>query len=58
MLYKVIEEHKARSISSGIYTIKVGKEIDGIEQNNGYIRFNCLERDMYIPIEKIEQVSI
>lgn len=32
MLYKVIEEHKARSISSGIYTIKVGKEIDGIEQ--------------------------
>lgn len=54
MLYKVIEEHKARSISSGIYTIKVGKEIDGIEQNNGYIRFNCLERDMYIPIEKIE----
>ena len=58
MLYKVKKEHKVRSISSGIYTIEVGKEIEGIEQDNGYIRFKCLERDMYIPIEKVERVSI
>ena len=56
MLYKVIEEHKIKSISSGVYTIETGRKIDGIEQSNGYIRFECQKMDMFIPIEKVEQV--
>ena len=53
MLYKVIEEHKIRSISSGVYTIEVGRVIEGIEQSNGYIRFEGPKMDMYIPKSKV-----
>lgn len=56
--YKVLQEHKVRSISSGVYTIEVGRVIEGIVQSNGYIRYRCLDMDMYIPVEKITKVGI
>lgn len=58
MLYKVKKEHKVRSISSGIYTIEVGRVIEGIEQDNGYIRFKCLGMDMHIPLDKAIHIKI
>lgn len=58
MLYKVIKEHKVRSITSGVYTIEVGRVIEGIEQSNGYIRFECLGMDMYIPLDKAIHIKI
>lgn len=53
MNYKVTKDHKVKSISSSVYTIKKDTIIEGVEQSNGYIRFKCLGMEMYIPKDKI-----
>lgn len=57
MYYKVIEDHKVRSISSGIYIIEKGRTIQGEDIGNGYIKYRWKNTDLYVPIEKVKPVA-
>ena len=54
--YRVTEEHIIRSIVSGRYVVGVGREIEGVDQGNGYIKFNCIGLEVYIPCSKVELI--